>query len=113
MHPRTTSNSPAAAMNLRKDPPASGSVTRVLKVTNPSGLHARPSSEIVRCAMRFRSEIVIEANGRRCSAVSIMDIMTADIRAGTEIVVTASGPDAERAVQALEICLGELEAKGL
>ena len=100
-------------MNLRKDPPASASLTRTLKVTNPSGLHARPTSEIVRCAMRFRSEITIEANGRRCSAASIMDIMTADIRSGTEIVVTAVGPDAEKALQALEICLSELEAKGL
>lgn len=100
-------------MNLRKDLPLTATLTRTLKVTNPSGLHARPTSEIVRCAMRFRSEITIEANGRRCSAASIMDIMTADIRSGTEIVVTATGPDAEKALQALEVCLGELEAKGL
>jgi phosphocarrier protein HPr len=100
-------------MNLKKEPPAIAALTRTLKVTNPSGLHARPTSEIVRCAMRFRSEITIEANGRRCSAASIMDIMTADIRSGTEIVVTAVGPDAEKALHALEVCLGELEAKGL
>ena len=100
-------------MNFRKDSLVSTALTRTLKVTNPSGLHARPTSEIVRCAMRFRSEITIEANGRRCSAASIMDIMTADIRSGTEILVTATGPDAEKALNALEVCLGELEAKGL
>jgi phosphocarrier protein HPr len=103
----------SGSINFRKDPPVTTAVTRTLRVTNPSGLHARPTSEIVRCAMRFRSEITIEANGRRCSAASIMDIMTADIRSGTEIVVTAIGPDAEKALHALEVCLGELEAKGL
>jgi len=84
-----------------------------MQVTNPSGLHARPTTEIVRCAMRFKSEITIEANGRRCSATSIMDIMTADIRTGAELIVTASGPDAEKALHALEACLRQLEAKGL
>ena len=88
-------------------------LTRTMKVTNPTGLHARPTTEIVRCAMRFKSDITIEANGRRCSATSIMDIMTADLRTGAELKVTAIGPDAEKALQAIEACLKELEAKGL
>jgi phosphotransferase system HPr (HPr) family protein len=100
-------------MAFKKEASSSDQVSRRLKVTNPSGLHARPTSEIVRCAMRHKSEITIEANGRRCSATSIMDIMTADIRCGAEIVVTAIGPDAEKAIKALETCLNGLEAKGL
>jgi phosphocarrier protein HPr len=88
-------------------------LSRKLQVTNPSGLHARPTSEVVRCAMRFKSAITLEANGRTCSAISIMDIMTADIRAGAEILVTAEGPDAERALDAMEKCLNQLAAKGL
>ena len=88
-------------------------VSRTLRVSNPTGLHARPTSELVRCAIRFKSNITIQSNGRTCSAVSIMDIMTADIRAGAEILVNAEGPDAEKAVDALEACLAGLEAKGL
>ena len=88
-------------------------VSRKLQIRNPTGLHARPTSELVRCAMRFKSVITLEANGRLCSAISIMDIMTADIRAGTEIVVTAEGSDAEHALDAIEKCLAELEKKGL
>jgi Phosphotransferase System HPr (HPr) Family len=97
-------------------PPASNSVkklSRKMQVTNSTGLHARPTSEIVRCAMRFKSAITLEANGRSCSAVSIMDIMTADIRTGAELLVTAEGPDAENALNAIERCLSELAAKGL
>jgi phosphocarrier protein HPr len=96
-----------------KSRPNSVKLTRKLQVTNPSGLHARPTTEVVRCAMRFKSAITLEANGKTCSAISIMDIMTADIRAGAEILVTAEGPDAERALDALQKCLTDLAQKGL
>jgi phosphocarrier protein HPr len=86
--------------------------TRKIFISNESGLHARPVSELVRCAMRFKSEITIEANGKTCSAISIMDIMTADIRKGTEISLTAEGVDADRALEAIEKCLKQLAEKG-
>jgi phosphocarrier protein HPr len=85
---------------------------RRILISNESGLHARPVSELVRCAMRFKSDITIEANGKTCSAISIMDIMTADIRKGSEIVVRAEGVDADRALEAIENCLKQLIDKG-
>jgi phosphocarrier protein HPr len=92
--------------------PARKAETRKIFISNESGLHARPVSDLVRCAMRFKSEITIVANGKKCSAVSIMDIMTADIRKGTEISVTAEGVDADKALDAIEKCLSQLSAKG-
>jgi phosphocarrier protein HPr len=92
--------------------PARKAETRKIFISNESGLHARPVSDLVRCAMRFKSEITIVANGKRCSAVSIMDIMTADIRKGAEISVTAEGVDADRALDAIEKCLSQLSEKG-
>jgi phosphocarrier protein HPr len=86
--------------------------TRKILISNESGLHARPVSDLVRCAMRFKSEITIVANGKKCSAVSIMDIMTADIRKGAEISVTAEGVDADKALDAIEKCLSQLSEKG-
>ena len=92
--------------------PARKAETRKIFISNESGLHARPVSDLVRCAMRFKSEITIVANGKKCSAVSIMDIMTADIRKGAEISVTAEGVDADKALDAIEKCLSQLSAKG-
>jgi phosphocarrier protein HPr len=92
--------------------PARKAETRKILISNESGLHARPVSDLVRCAMRFKSEITILANGKKCSAVSIMDIMTADIRKGTEISVTAEGVDADKALDAIEKCLSQLGEKG-
>jgi phosphocarrier protein HPr len=96
-----------------KPRPNSIKLSRKMQVTNPTGLHARPTSELVRCAMRFKSIITLEANGRHCSAISIMDIMTADIRSGAEILVTAEGSDANHALDAIEKCLAEMDKKGL
>jgi phosphocarrier protein HPr len=92
--------------------PAKKAETRKFLISNESGLHARPVSDLVRCAMRFKSEITILANGKKCSAVSIMDIMTADIRKGAEISVTAEGVDADKALDAIEKCLSQLSEKG-
>ena len=92
--------------------PAKRAETRKFLISNESGLHARPVSDLVRCAMRFKSEITILANGKKCSAVSIMDIMTADIRKGAEISVTAEGVDADKALDAIEKCLSQLSEKG-
>ena len=92
--------------------PAKKAETRKFLISNESGLHARPVSDLVRCAMRFKSEITILANGKKCSGVSIMDIMTADIRKGAEISVTAEGVDADKALDAIERCLSQLSEKG-
>jgi phosphotransferase system HPr-like phosphotransfer protein len=41
-----------------------------------------------------------------------MDIMTADIRKGAEILVAAHGVDADRAVDAIEKCVRQFPEKG-
>ncbi len=87
-------------------------LTKTLRISNEGGLHARPASELVRCAMRFKSQITITTNGRTCSGQSIMDIMTADVRKGAEIVVHVEGVDAEKAMASIERCISELSEKG-
>jgi phosphocarrier protein HPr len=88
------------------------SASRTLKISNESGLHARPASEFVRCVMRFKSEITLRVNGKQLSGISIMDIMTADIRKGTELEVTAEGVDADKALDAIEKTINDLAQKG-
>jgi phosphocarrier protein HPr len=95
---------------MQKAEKKSGS--RTIKIANESGLHARPASEFVRCVMRFKSEITLRVNGKRLSGISIMDIMTADIRKGAELEITAEGVDADRALDALEKTIHDLPSKG-
>lgn len=69
------------------------------------GLHLRPAARLVHTATRFRADIrvsnVTAARGP-VSAHSINGLMSLAVRQGHEILVTASGPEAEAALAALQ-----------
>lgn len=73
-------------------------------VVNPNGIHARPASIFVQEAKKFTSKITVEnvATGKSKDAKSILGIMTLGMVKGTEIRITAEGPDEEEAVRAMQ-----------
>ncbi len=66
-----------------------------------TGLHARPAALFVQEANKFSSEIFVEKDNKKVNAKSIMGIMSLAISSGTEVHISADGPDAEQAVNAL------------
>jgi phosphocarrier protein len=70
-------------------------------ICNRRGLHARAAAKFVKLAEQFAAEIMVRKNGTSVSGRSIMGLMMLAAGIGTEIEVQASGPDAERAVEAL------------
>jgi phosphocarrier protein len=80
-----------------------------LIVQNETGLHARPAAMLMRLAEKFQSQIQLEKNGRNCNAKSIMGILSMGVGKGDELVITADGPDATQAIQAIQ----ELFHKGI
>ncbi|MEH6665776.1 MAG: phosphoenolpyruvate--protein phosphotransferase, partial [Brevundimonas sp.] len=64
-------------------------------------IHARPAARIAALARGFDAEVTVAAFNRRSSAKSPVGVMALAIRHGDPITLTASGPDASRAVQAL------------
>jgi phosphocarrier protein HPr len=74
---------------------------KTVTVPNRLGVHARPAALIVKKASSFRSEITIAAGGEEVNGKSIMGVMTLAAGQGTEILVTACGPDEEKAVEDL------------
>ena len=72
-----------------------------LTVINETGLHARPAGMFVKGASGFKSNIEIEANGRKVNAKSIMGVMSLGLSKGTEFTLIANGEDEEQAVAAL------------
>jgi phosphotransferase system HPr (HPr) family protein len=77
------------------------SARRKVIITNPAGLHARPSAAIVKAVGRFKSKVEIRKNGEAIDAGSIVDLMGLGASQGTELLVTAKGPDAEEAIDAV------------
>ena len=71
-------------------------------VKNDRGLHTRPSTEIVRLATSFKSEIKLEFQKMNVNAKSLLGILMLAAAKGSKIKISAQGKDAEKAVLALE-----------
>ena len=70
-----------------------------------SGLHNRQATYFVQKANEFTSSIWVESLNRKMNAKSLLGIMSLGIVTGATVTLSASGADAEEAVNALEALL--------
>ena len=70
-----------------------------------SGLHNKQATYFVQKANEFSSSIWLESGNRKMNAKSLLGIMSLGVVTGAVIVLSAEGPDAEAAVNALETLL--------
>lgn len=68
---------------------------------NESGLHARPVAMFVQEASKYKSNIMIEKDGKQVSAKGILGVLSLGISKGTVINIIAEGEDEAAAVDAL------------
>jgi multiphosphoryl transfer protein len=76
-----------------------------LIVSNRLGLHARPAAQFVATVARFQSQILVQNLTRNTELVrgdSINQVTTLGVRQGQELVITATGSDADEALVALQ-----------
>lgn len=83
----------------------SESVSKILKISNVRGLHARASAKFVQCVEQFDAEILVSKDGHVVGGTSIMGLMMLAASKGTTIHITARGEDAEEALKALDVLL--------
>ncbi|WP_347178608.1 DgaE family pyridoxal phosphate-dependent ammonia lyase [Streptomyces iconiensis] len=81
-------------------------VERRLKVTEEAGLHARPAAAFAQAAARTTAEVTVArvdsgTEGRPVPARSVLSVLTLSIRYGDEIVLRATGDDAEAVLNTL------------
>ncbi len=72
-----------------------------LEIRNRLGLHARAAVLLVKTAERFDAEISIAKDGQVVNGRSIMGVMMLAAEQGSAIDVTARGPQAAEALQAI------------
>lgn len=72
-----------------------------VEIVNRAGMHARPASEFVRLAGRFRSHITVARDGLEVNGKSIMGVLMLAAEQGSTLVIRADGDDASEAVEAL------------
>lgn len=73
----------------------------VLVVLNEKGLHTRPSTELVKCAATFKSQVTLTYQDLSVSAKSLLGILMLAAARGAKIIVEAEGEDAEEAVKTI------------
>jgi phosphocarrier protein HPr len=84
-----------------------GRHSREMPIINRKGLHARATAKFVQCVERFDSEITVSKSGETVGGTSIMGILTLGAGIGSTITVTAKGPDAVAALDAIGALLAD------
>jgi phosphocarrier protein len=75
--------------------------SRTLLITNALGMHARAEARFVRLASAYVSKIQVGRDERTMDGKSILGLLLLAAAQGTSITVSAEGPDAREAIEAL------------
>lgn len=81
--------------------------SKVLKIVNEKGLHARASARFVEVVEAHDARAEVEKDGMRVSGDSIMGLLMLAASKGTTIAVTTSGTEADRLATALETLVAD------
>ncbi len=76
-------------------------LSREVKIANQRGLHARASAKFVKRAADFDAELIVSRDGMNVVGTSIMGLMMLAAAKGSSISITASGPQASEALEAI------------
>ncbi len=74
-------------------------LTRTVRAPLPHGLHARPASRLAAAAKGFDARVRLTLGERSADAVSLTAMMTLGLKDGDELIVSASGRQAEAALE--------------
>ena len=88
----------AGAGNL----PGATLIRRLLRVSDPHGLHARPAALIARAAKQFEAEIILQRGDAAASGKSLIELMTLCAGPGELVTIVAEGADAGQSMLVLE-----------
>ena len=76
-------------------------ISRDLLIINKRGLHARASAKFVQMVEKFNAEVWVTRGSETVGGTSILGLMMLAAGPGTTVTVSAKGPEAQAAVDAL------------
>jgi phosphotransferase system HPr (HPr) family protein len=81
-------------------------------ITLTGDLHARPAGALAVTAGKFAATVRITAGGNSADAKSVLGVMGLGATSGQHVTVSATGPDAGQAVEAVIAVLTEATRVG-
>ncbi|MDO4977240.1 MAG: HPr family phosphocarrier protein [Eubacteriales bacterium] len=86
-------------------------VSQKIVIKNEQGLHMRPAGVFAKGMAKFASDVTINFGGKATNGKSLLNIIGAGIKCGSEIEVVCEGADEEEAlktaIEMIESGLGE------
>ncbi|MDD8059979.1 MULTISPECIES: HPr family phosphocarrier protein [Shewanella] len=74
---------------------------RQVTISNKLGLHARAATKLAILAADFDAEITLVQGEKQANAASVLGLLMLESGIGKMMTVTAKGPDAEAALEAV------------
>lgn len=85
-------------------------VSKQLTLTNAQGFHMRPASVFASAMGKYSCNVTIKFDGNDYNAKSLLNIIAACIKCGSEILVVCDGADENEALEeATQLIEGGLE----
>lgn len=81
------------------------SASRILRVRNPEGLHARAAMEVAKLLSGFEAKVYLVKGGNRVDGTDVLEILSLGAMQHQELMVEACGAQAAEAVEALAALL--------
>lgn len=86
-------------------------VSQKVTVINESGIHARPAGILAKAASKCQSDVLLLVGEKKVQVKSILNLMAAGIKCGTEVEIQCDGEteaeDLKTLVDLIESGLGE------
>ncbi len=82
-------------------------VSKTMTVKCAVGLHLRPAGVFANEMQKFDSEVIIVFGDKRANGKSLLSIMAACIKCGSEITVECTGDDEQQALRRAEEIVAE------
>lgn len=86
-------------------------VSKKVVVKNPTGLHLRPAGILCNEAIKYKSKVYFRYGDNEANAKSVLSVLGACIKSGTELEFVCEGEDEKAALEgvtaAVEDGLGE------
>lgn len=73
-------------------------VSEKLTLTNAQGFHMRPAGVFASEMGKFQSDVTIRFNGNEVNGKSLMNIIAACMKCGSELEIVCSGSDEQEAL---------------
>lgn len=79
-------------------------ISRTITVEAPNGLHARPTGELVKMAKDLAPvKVTLTTAIKSANAASMLTVISLGLKKGTEVTVSADGPDTASEQAAVDI----------